>query len=662
MVKTFRFQIFLCIFSVMVVTFISIYTIVHKEVGLSIREREVKSIKKLASVINLIAKDKYIEFIDNKVNATISYKESIKILAMLMVNLYSSIDGNNHTKKILNKWFEFKKKITSNTEFLMIDAHGKIYASSNKEFLFKNTESFYNIVSSENIKENIKHSALNPSGEFIIFSLNGTGENKIGYFFPLSDDGVVLSIIRDINDLVKLEKNMGKIIINKIKEDIVDLERTRRSCYIFIFDGKKDVKIYPPRKELPAYKMHFDYLMRNIDNSSDLNEIKLSKLNIDGRNFLANTSYFKVFDWYISVLIPEDEITKTVNNLVNNLALAIVLIFVSCILFSYYIVSRATHPLEILSKRMEKVAEHDFRNKDHSELLDSLPVSANNEIGRLAQSFGLMVDNLAVNIQQLVEKTASSERIEGELNAARNIQLGYMPKDFSFEPERKALDIHACIFPAREIGGDLYDFFFIDDNHLCFTVGDVSGKGIPAALFMVIAKKLINCNAHQQIGKISPAVMMSQINSILYKDNPDLMFITLLIGVLNVKTGHIRYANGGHTPSPIFIGSQENPYYKKELSGPLVGVIPGAVYKDIELILKPGSAIFICTDGVTEAMNENDELFGEKRLLEYISRMNNVSCKETVDKILHKVKDHSGKYPQSDDIAMLMIKWGVEEE
>lgn len=260
-------------------------------------------------------------------------------------------------------------------------------------------------------------------------------------------------------------------------------------------------------------------------------------------------------------------------------------------------------------------------------------------------------------IQEIIATTAARERIESELNVAREIQMGTLPTEFTFEPEHKELDVYAYLLPAQEVGGDLYDFFFVDEEHLCFTLGDVAGKGVPAALFMVITKELISNNV--LLGNLSPADVMTWINKMLYRGNPSAMFVTLVIGILNVTTGEVHYANGGHVP-PIFVGCEDGLCYKKELSGPVVGAIPGISYKDISVTLQPGEAFFLCSDGVTEAMNEEDELFSDARLLEDFARIKENSSKEVVEGILSEVKIHAGNAPQSDDIAMLMIRWNPE--
>ncbi|MCI5121377.1 MAG: serine/threonine-protein phosphatase, partial [Candidatus Electrothrix sp. AUS4] len=195
--------------------------------------------------------------------------------------------------------------------------------------------------------------------------------------------------------------------------------------------------------------------------------------------------------------------------------------------------------------------------------------------------------------------------------------------------------------------------------HLCMTVGDVAGKGVPAALFMVTAKKLIKNIASSQKA-FSPGDIMTQLNGMLCQDNPNATFVTLFVGILHVKTGAFWYANGGHVP-PIVTQHNKEPFYSKKLSGPVVGVIPDVIYKDILIRLKPGESIFLCTDGVTEAMNIKDQLFGDARLLEEFTRIQDTSCKEIIEGILHEVREHAGQAPQSDDIAMMMIRWSAKQ-
>ena len=255
--------------------------------------------------------------------------------------------------------------------------------------------------------------------------------------------------------------------------------------------------------------------------------------------------------------------------------------------------------------------------------------------------------------KQNLQITKEMERIDIELNLAREIQMGILPKIFPAFPEYDEFDIYADLIPAKMVGGDLYDFFFIDKDHLCFTLGDVADKGVPAALFMVITKTLVKNSAQFNL---SPAEMMNKINRILCSDNPNTMFVTLIIGILNVRTGEVLYASGGHN-QPILIRHGGSVHYMEDVSGPALGVIPETSYKKVSVTLGADDAIFLYTDGVTEAMNEKDELFTNERLIENARALQHTTAKEMIVAILQEVRKHTGSRPQSDDIAMMMIRY-----
>ncbi|MCK5437002.1 MAG: CHASE2 domain-containing protein [Desulfobulbaceae bacterium] len=255
--------------------------------------------------------------------------------------------------------------------------------------------------------------------------------------------------------------------------------------------------------------------------------------------------------------------------------------------------------------------------------------------------------------KRAIQRDREIERIESELNVAREIQLGILPKVFPPFPEHAEFDIFANLIPAREVGGDFYDFFFIDKEHLCFTIGDVSDKGVPAALFMAITRTLVK-NSAQHL--TSPSDIMNSINQILYSDNPKVMFVTLIIGILNVRTGTVRYANGGHNP-PILIRRGDGAEYKKDISGLVVGVMPGLNYKETTVTLGPDDAMFLYTDGVTEAMNDKGLFFSDERLLKELALFQHEPVDEVLAKILQNIRKHAGSAPQSDDIAMMMIRY-----
>jgi len=280
-------------------------------------------------------------------------------------------------------------------------------------------------------------------------------------------------------------------------------------------------------------------------------------------------------------------------------------------------------------------------------------IKSRDEVGNLAESFVYMQDSLKRYIQDLTETTAAKERIESELKIAREIQMSIIPKIFPPFPDRPEFDIFACIEPAKEVGGDLYDFFFIDDDHICFMIGDVSGKGVPASLFMAVTKTLFKANTGEGI---SPDEILTRLNNELSRDNESCMFVTIFSGILNTKTGEVLYSSAGHNP-PLVLCREKGAEYIGTPGGIAVGAREGLSYKTERLVLHPGECLFMYTDGVTEAANLRDELFSEKRLLDDLSPLRDKPIKDIVSSLMEKIEDFSQGAPQADDITMMIIKY-----
>jgi sigma-B regulation protein RsbU (phosphoserine phosphatase) len=234
--------------------------------------------------------------------------------------------------------------------------------------------------------------------------------------------------------------------------------------------------------------------------------------------------------------------------------------------------------------------------------------------------------------------------------------MSILPKIFPPFPNRKEFDIYAVIEPAREVGGDFYDFFFTDDEHFCFVIGDVSGKGIPASLFMAVTKTLIKATA---LKGIPPGEILTEVNRELSQGNDSCMFATILCGILNTKTGTVSYANGGHN-SPFLIRRNNEVAILEGKRGLVVGAMEDRVYETEPFTLQPGDALYLYTDGVTEAMNEKGELFSDDRLKKEIIELQGRPLRETIDGIMKEVVSFSHGVPQSDDITMMMIQFTLD--
>lgn len=273
------------------------------------------------------------------------------------------------------------------------------------------------------------------------------------------------------------------------------------------------------------------------------------------------------------------------------------------------------------------------------------------EIEILAESFATLSKRTIDYIEQLTTITAEKERIGAELELATRIQADMLPNIFPAFPERAEFDIYATMTPAKEVGGDFYDFFLIDDDHLGMVMADVSGKGVPAALFMMMSKILVNNFA--MLGG-SPAKVLEQVNNQICKNNDEDMFVTVWFGILEISTGKITAANAGHE-YPIIRKAGGDFELLKDKHSFVIGAMEGMSYKEYEFTLEKGGTLFLYTDGVAEATNINNELFGTDRMLEALNANAGASITELLTIMKKSVDDFDGEAPQFDDLTMLGV-------
>jgi len=260
---------------------------------------------------------------------------------------------------------------------------------------------------------------------------------------------------------------------------------------------------------------------------------------------------------------------------------------------------------------------------------------------------------LRLRTAALKKTIASKERIESDLRVAREIQMDLLPKIFPPFPDRVEFDIYALIEPAREVGGDLFDFFFVDADHLCFVIGDVSDKGVPAALFMARTKTLIKSLA---AGMGSSGEILAAVNRELSVNNDAMMFVTTFCGILKVSTGQIRYTNAGHNP-PLVIGPGKEARFIEGTGDTALGIDEDLVFHHADITLATGETLFMYTDGVTEAFNAREEGFSEERLRQVVTAHSGGGVKATACAVIENVKAFTGDVSQSDDIAILALQY-----
>jgi len=350
--------------------------------------------------------------------------------------------------------------------------------------------------------------------------------------------------------------------------------------------------------------------------------------------------------WTLAVLFPRDELLAGTVHLLARTALLGLAGLVLLAFAVINVVRSMTGPLRRLSKAADELAQGNFE-------LALPPARYHDEVGALTASFESMRTSLKDYIRDLTETTAAKERIQSELKVATDIQASLLPRVFPAFPERSEFDIFASMDPAKEVGGDFYDFFFLDDNNLCFLIADVADKGVPAALYMMVAKTLLKSEG-QRLRE--PDAMLTSVNRILAADNERCMFATVFCAILDVSTGQLRYANAGHNP-PVILDSNGLRFLamKAEL---MLGPVPGTEYHTARLRLQAGDTIFLYTDGVTEAKDPRERLYGEQALREALAKVAGQDPATIIHSIRDDLRRHAAGAPQSDDVTMLALKFG----
>lgn len=282
-----------------------------------------------------------------------------------------------------------------------------------------------------------------------------------------------------------------------------------------------------------------------------------------------------------------------------------------------------------------------------------LQVQSGDEIQQLGETFNRMAADLSRYIHDLTETTAAKERIQSELKLATDIQASLLPRIFPPFPDRSEFDLFALMEPAKEVGGDFYDFFFLDQRRICLIIGDVSDKGVPAALYMMVAKTLLKSEA---LRDANPAQILERTNSILALDNETSMFVTVFCAILDTDTGQLDCANAGHLP-PLIQKTGTGTTYHSFSPGFVLGPMPDISYRTEQITLQPGELFLLYTDGVNEAVNPSLEEYGEKRLLDCVATHPAATPEQIIHAIRTEVQVFANGAPQSDDITMLAIRY-----
>ncbi|MDR1521379.1 MAG: SpoIIE family protein phosphatase [Streptococcaceae bacterium] len=514
--------------------------------------------------------------------------------------------------------------------------------------------------------------------------IRSTYEQKIGELTKTValaiDEDQLQMIIKNLTDKnkAKVKDYKESLKNNKIykeqREMLMQVKKANDVKFLYIQKYEKDKSIAimdtdtSSNAMIPGDSYHLDVGEKNIDLRKGTKAF-MTKTSKYGWLMSISSPIFNNKNEVIAMIGADISMQDVINKLYNFLKQMFVLIFalmIFSILILYLLLNKVVvQPIALISKAANKFVKDrsiSMNSENEQTEISKLNFRSRDEIGQLTKDIQKMEEDINNYITNLTQVTKDKERMGTELNVATQIQSDMLPKIFPFEPNRGEFDLHALMRPAKEVGGDFYDFFMLDDDHIAIVIGDVSDKGVPAALFMVISKTLIKDYTQ---ARLSVDKVFNRVNNELCEGNEASLFTTSILGVFDVKTGRLFYADAGHEPLIIMDRNDKAVrYVEPEKRNFVLGGMEGTRYVINELFLKPGEILLLYTDGVPDAVNKENESFGWDRLKETCQKHMHEEVGVMLRNILADIDSYAQGVAQFDDItmlALLMITKGSEQ-
>lgn len=488
-------------------------------------------------------------------------------------------------------------------------------------------------------------------------AVTGELDTHFGYFRLFSPWNWVVIVSTAADTIEEAVTQRRNEIVVATSETLGQLTLSR-SGFIFLFSGAGALTVPPPghatgllSQRDQASGLSLLEMLRAVSGPSHTGQATFASGGGSEQTWEIDARYIKPLDWYVASVVPRSDLLAPAYQLLRLQGAVFLAMLGLALLLAWFYASRLIRPLNLLTQYARTLPARDL-TETHPvpDAIAALPDQHRDEVGRLATTILYMERQLVSNVQRLMAETSQRERIESELSIAREIQLGLLP--VPLDPDvASRVDLHATMIAAKEVGGDLYDYFTMEDGRLCFAIGDVSGKGVPAALFMAITRTLIRTAARQEN---SAGAIMQAVNERLADHNPNMMFVTLFIGLLDLDSGELQYANAGH-PLPWLLTAGVVTTLAGR-SGPACGVAEGIPYREHTTVLTPGTLLVGYTDGVTEAADVHDALYGDERAVALLAGQPPSASGATVAQALHDdVVAFAGAAEQADDITLILI-------
>jgi sigma-B regulation protein RsbU (phosphoserine phosphatase) len=541
---------------------------------------------------------------------------------------------------------------------LVCDQDYKVLASSSAALRGTDLSSA-RIISGYSLGASVQEELRRKGYAFAVYDSQLPGEEDVsrygyfGYFAPWDWRVLISDSSREISAQMAEQKARMEAEISEILAGL----RLSRNGFMFIVD-KDGAFVAPPPEAFAATVLDAGSgaaLRKALEQKIDVARAPFGILDMRWQeiDWFVEYDYIRPLGWKLVAMVPARDFVQPAEQLVSKQSTVFALILLLALAGAMFLVSQLMRPLARLAEFVRHLPERNWLDEaDIPPHIASLAERRRDEAGLLAAAFLGMVRQLRENIARLVEETGSRERIKGELSIAHGIQLGLLPTPLD-AAAGQAVDLHASVTPAKEVGGDLCDYFLLADKRLCLVVGDVSGKGVPAALFMAITQTLIRASAEDLT---DPAQMTWRLNQRLSENNPNLMFVTLFLGVLNLENGELVWVNAGHPP-PLLLSADGRVTPLAGRSGMACGVMEGVHFRPLATRLARGDMILGYTDGVTEAIDRAQRQYGEARLQALLQDVAGMPAQAVVRRVLDDVETFTAGLEAFDDITLMAVRW-----
>ncbi len=524
-----------------------------------------------------------------------------------------------------------------------------VYPLILQEYFKQNPQNMQNYT----LKDFLEKKKILPRGEFSSFTFinTETGKKEEIFFFilpfmpSLEEKGRYLVSFVSVDDFLKQEQSALLDIVADVQENFNALSESS-SFFIALVDEKNQV--LASKGQIPDSVAYRNALSA----SRSGNQRRVVEIAIKS-DYLIQAGYLKPLGWSIVMGVTLSALKEPGKELVKELLVYFFATFTLALLLSLLLLGRIVKPLGDLAKKVKLLGSLDFRFTDQlQEFNDSMPVYRKDEIGVLANNFKLLGTELSQQITNLVETTSSKERLQGELSAARDIQMDILNSP-EFAPKNDGIWSAFYLEPAKEVGGDLYEYIELKDGRYAFIIGDVSGKGVASALFMSVTMTLLRYTLQVE-ENLSKA--MENINNMLAKNNESNMFVTIFTVIYDPKSRQMEFVNGGHC-QPYLINQKTKALRMLEsLSGPVMGVFEDTSYPTFYDVLQEDELFLAFTDGVTEAMDAENALYSDERLKEFIVQNASLNPQEIIEALYASILDFRGDAEVSDDITLCSFR------